>query len=102
MKSEETISWIFLATALASQNEPTNLDGISMIADGINHAVPTKKELTYSLTWLSDQNLVVKSENKYELSNNGKKMFTKLSGKDDSLMIIWNRIEKEIKNVCQQ
>jgi hypothetical protein len=52
MKEEQVISWIFLAIAIASQNEPTDYKSISMVADGINHAVPTQKELKNSITWL--------------------------------------------------
>ena len=37
MTEEETISWIFLSIALASETEPANVQEISNIADGINH-----------------------------------------------------------------
>jgi hypothetical protein len=33
MKKAETISWIFLALAISSENSPVNLAGISQIAD---------------------------------------------------------------------
>ena len=39
MKEEQIISWIFLAVALASNTEPSDIKGISLVADGINHAV---------------------------------------------------------------
>jgi len=98
MTEQETYSWIFLATALASQSGPTNLQGISSVADGINHAVPTHKEMNSSLNWLREKKLIEKDGKKYQLSQQGNIMIDKLSGKDDSIMIIWNRIEKEIKN----
>ena len=53
MTEDEIYSWIFLAVGMASEIEPCNINGISMIADGINHAVPTQKELRNSLSWLS-------------------------------------------------
>jgi len=58
MTDSQTIAWIFLAIALASQTEPADFDSISTIADGINHAVPTLKELQTSLIWLINNGLV--------------------------------------------
>jgi predicted transcriptional regulator len=98
MTEQETYSWIFLATALASQTGSTNQQGISSVADGINHAVPTHKEMNSSLNWLREKKLIEKDGKKYQLSQQGNSMIDKLSGKDHSIMIIWNRIEKEIKN----
>jgi hypothetical protein len=60
MTNEQTISWIFLSIALASQTEPTDFSGISSVADGINHAVPTQKELQTSIAWLTTNGLVEK------------------------------------------
>ena len=65
MKESKTISWIFLATVMASQVEPANFSDISQIADGINHAVPTHKELQSSIAWLVGNNLLLKQANKY-------------------------------------
>ena len=52
MTNEQTISLIFLAVALASQVTPTDFQGISLIADGINHAVPSHREMQSSISWL--------------------------------------------------
>ena len=60
MKESKTISWIFLVTVMASQVEPAKFSDISQIADGINHAVPTHKELQSSIGWLVDNNLIIK------------------------------------------
>ena len=51
----QTISWIFLSTVLASQKEPADYSSISSIADGINHSVPTDKEMQSSLSWLTEE-----------------------------------------------
>ena len=71
MNESTTISWIFLATAFASEQEPANFESILQIADGINHAVPTHKELQTSLDWLTKNGLVEKSGKKYQLTNSG-------------------------------
>ena len=65
--SSQTISWILLSTALASAHQPANFESISQIADGINHSVPTHKELQTSLTWLTKYGFVEKSGKKYHV-----------------------------------
>ena len=82
MTDTQTISWIFLSTAIASQTEPADVASISNIADGINHAVPTHKELQTSLTWLIQSGLVVKMGNKYSLTEKGKLDYAEASKKN--------------------
>ncbi len=72
MTDKQTISWIFLPTALATNTKPTNINGISSVADGINHAVPTQKELQTSISWLIRNELIIKQGKNYELTSKGK------------------------------
>ena len=78
MTEGQTRSWIFLATAMASQAEPADYDSISNIADGINRAVPTHKEIQTSLTWLTKNDLVFKRE--------------QISADGERTSWLWNRI----------
>jgi hypothetical protein len=39
----QTTSCFFLLTGLASSTQPTDINGISSITEGINHALPTQK-----------------------------------------------------------
>jgi len=55
----------FLDTAIASQTEPADNDSILNIADGINHAIPTHRELQTSFTWLTKNGLVTKTGAKH-------------------------------------
>ena len=98
MTHEETVAWIFLSTALATRTEPTNMSGISMVADGINHAVPTQKEFQTSFSWLTKNGLVEKKSKKYSLTADGKTEFDKASQNTENLLEIWQKLEKEIKN----
>lgn len=93
MIDNQTISWIFLATAMASQNEPADFNSISSIADGINHAVPTHKELQSSLTWLIGNELVTKTGSKYSLTDKGKVDYETASRQASTLMKIWEKAE---------
>jgi predicted transcriptional regulator len=97
MTDDQTTSWIFLATAIASQTGPTDFDSISNIADGINHAIPTHKELQTSLTWLTNNELVIKNGNKYSLTEKGKIDYDMASQQTSTLLKIWDNLEADLK-----
>jgi len=94
---EQTISWIFLATAIASGTEPSDFKSISEIADGINHAVPTHKELKSSMTWLTTNGLVNRNGNKYSLTDKGKSDYEIASKPTETLLKIWDNVESLFK-----
>ena len=93
MTQDQTTSWIFLATALATQTAPTDFNGISLVADGINHAVPTHKELQVSITWLTNEGLIVQHNKKYSLTDNGKLVYESASKNSNKLLEIWKNLE---------
>ena len=94
MTDIQTISWIFLATALATNTKPTDINGISSVADGINHAVPTQKELQTSISWLTRNELIFKQGKNYELTSKGKSEYETASSKTKTLMKIWENLEQ--------
>lgn len=98
MTDLQTISWIFLATAMATSTEPTNINGISSVADGINHAIPTQKELQKSLSWLKNQGLIIKQGKKYELTSKGKLEYETASKNIQTIMELWENIEQKLYN----
>jgi hypothetical protein len=98
MTDVQTISWIFLATALATNTEPSGINGISSVADGINHAVPTQKELQASFSWLIKNKLIIKTGKNYELTSKGKSEYATASNKTETLMMIWENIELQFNN----
>ena len=99
MKESKTISWIFLATAMASQVEPAKFSDISQIADGINHAVPTHQELQSSIGWLVDNNLIIKDSNKYTLSKLGRSMYDASHDNSTFVSQVWGNLDKEIEKL---
>jgi predicted transcriptional regulator len=98
MTDIHTISWIFLATALATNTRPTGISGISSVADGINHAVPTQKELQTSISWLTTQGLIINQGKNYELTSKGKLEYERASKNTHTLMTIWENIELNLKS----
>ncbi|MBP6759678.1 MAG: hypothetical protein KA133_10530 [Flavobacterium sp.] len=89
----QTFSWIFLAIALATSKKPTDINGVSLVADGINHAIPTQKELQTSIAWLIKQGLILKQGKNYELTSNGKIEYDKASKDTKILLSILKKIE---------
>jgi hypothetical protein len=49
MTEAQVVAWIFYSVAGAYGQGPADFRDISMVADGINHAIPTHKELQSSL-----------------------------------------------------
>lgn len=94
----KTISWIFLATAPASQISPNDFQGISMIADAVNHAVATHKELQRSLSWLLQKGFVEESGNKYSLAERGRSAYGSASANENTLPGIWKVLEEKIRD----
>lgn len=98
MTLEQTISWIFLAIAIGSQNRPISFNGISTIADGINHAVPSHKELQTSISWLTKNKFISKSKNVYCLTNSGELAYRNASIDVNTVLIIWKNLEHSFIN----
>ena len=69
-----------------------------MIADGINHAIPTHNEMQSSIKWLIEKALIRKHGSKYDLTILGKSILDIASAKNRTTMKIWKDLEKEIKN----
>jgi len=93
----QTISWIFLSTVLASQKEPADYGSISSIADGINHVVPTDKEMQSSLSWLTRNGLIIKIGRKYSLTEKGKIEYEVSSKSTSTVLKIWENLETQMK-----
>jgi hypothetical protein len=91
MTEAQTYSWIFYAIALASQRVPVDYSGIESVADGINHAVPTQKEMRVSLSWMASKDLVQKDGKRYQLTEAGKKLAEEASA--GTAMKVWKNIE---------
>jgi hypothetical protein len=74
MNRWSTTAWIFLAVEYASQKEPAKLDAIIGTADGINHAIPTQKELRRCLGRLQARGLILKEGKSYSVTDAGKEL----------------------------
>lgn len=96
MDNSTTVSWIFLSIALSSDKSPVDFKGISQVADGINHAVPSHKEIQDSVSWLLRKDLILKIGNKYSLSDLGKNMLIDSEINTKTVLNIWKNIDNKI------
>lgn len=92
MTENETIAWIFLATAMAAHSEPAGIAAISAMADAINHAIPTETEMRESLRWLAGKGLIVAQGKKYTLTPAGSAHYAAAAKQTTVLMKLWNRL----------
>ncbi len=97
MTEAQTNSWIFLAIAMSSQEEPSDLKSISVIADRINHAVPTQRELKSSFDWLSSNGYIQNVNSKYSLTKKGMIHYKSASLHSNLLLNIWKNLERQLK-----
>jgi predicted transcriptional regulator len=96
MNDKATISWIFLAIGMASENTPADYKSIAQIADGINHAVPSDKEMQTSIKWLLHNELISKNRKKYSLTESGIKLIDEAKIKTKTLIKIWDNLKTKI------
>ena len=97
MNDTATISWIFLAIGIASENAPTDYKSIIQIADGINHAVPTDKEMQTSIKWLLHNDLISKNGKKYTLTESGVNLINSSKEKTKTILKIWDNLKIKIQ-----
>jgi predicted transcriptional regulator len=94
MNERQTKSWIFLAISVAAEVRPSDFAGISMIADGINHAVPTHKEMQTSISYLLGKELIEKKRNKYSLTPKGASLIGQAKLNKNTYLQIWKELER--------
>jgi len=99
MTSAQTYSWIFYAAGLASQKLPATFADVMIVADGINHAVPTQKEIRSSVSWSISQGLISKIGKKLILSKEGISLLNDASASSGTAYGVWKYIEKRFSEL---
>ena len=92
--SPKTVAWIFYAVAMASQVAPAPRRGISEVADGINHAVPTQQELNGSLRLLQARGLVQADGASFSLSSAGLMLLSSARAGNSTVFSVWHALTK--------
>ena len=99
MTDRQIISWIFYAVAVASQEKPADIKGISMVADGINHAIPTQKELKLAIAWLLKEQLIKEEGKKYSLTKKGHINYNFARLHTTTVSNVWKNLELQLKDI---
>lgn len=93
MTLAQTYSWIFYTVDSACKTEPVRFREIERIADAINHAIPTHKETSESISWLITRGLVEKTSKAYSLTEKGRDVFDDLVRESGTISKAWRNIE---------
>ena len=96
MKESETTSWIFLSIALGSEKSSVDFKNIIMIADGINHAIPTYNEMQSSIKFLLNKGYIANNQNRFSLTETGKRIYDKERSTNKSMLTIWKNLTKYV------
>jgi predicted transcriptional regulator len=91
MTKSKQYAWIFLSVGESA----SGLDEIIGAADGINHAIPTHKELQESLGWLIENGLIHKAGKKYFLTDAGKAI--RVTNCRRTWMGTWDAVAKKLE-----
>ncbi len=91
MDDAETRAWIFLSFP----EKPAPIEDVLAIADGINHAIPTEKELRKSFSWLQKQGLVCRKDRKYFLTSAG--LALRRGQRSSVLMRMWDDVAEHFR-----
>ena len=92
MTEAQTYSWIFYSTSAIAQKEAVKIREIESVADAINHAIPSQKEISSSIKWLQSKSLISREGKKVILTDEGKSFASEITSKPGSTMKTWDRI----------
>jgi hypothetical protein len=93
MTTAQVYSWIFYAIAMATQLGPAKWAEVSMLADGINHAVPTHREMQAAISFCVDRGLIRKMQSKVELTSAGSELLETCKRGRGTIMEVWASLE---------
>jgi len=99
MTEAQTYSWIFYAVSFIAQKEAVSIREIESVADGINHAIPTQKEISKSIRWLQSEDLIAKEGKKIILTQEGADLISKVTEKHRTRMKAWNSITTKLQSM---
>jgi hypothetical protein len=92
MTEAQTYAWIFYAASAAARNQAAKHREIEAVADGINHAVPTHKEMAISFKWTESKGLLQRVGKMIQLTDEGRTFASQFTEKPGSAMKTWDRI----------
>ena len=92
MTEAQTYAWIFYAASAVASKQAAKHREIEAVADGINHAVPTQKEMATSFKWAESKGLLQRVGKMTQLTGEGRTFAAQFTEKPGSTMKTWDRI----------
>ena len=93
MTLAQTYSWIFYAIGLASKTAACTTAEVENIADGINHARPSQKEMQASVWWTASKGLILKDQKRLQLTAEGIALLSDARSASNTALGVWKYIE---------
>ena len=97
MTDAQTFSWILLSV----YEQPSTRRQISETADGINHTVPTHREMETSLRWLQERGFVREDGGRFALTNTGATFLARFRSPTRPIMQTWHAVGDAIQTMLQ-
>jgi hypothetical protein len=94
-ESQNTHAWILLCVS----EKGSTLERIIAVADAINHAIPTHKELQTSLGWLLSRGMVYRRERQFALTDAGSKLLAAARRPGRSLYETWDEVSAKLQTM---
>jgi hypothetical protein len=88
MTDAETFSWILLSV----HERGGTRRQIYEVADAINHAVPTNREMDMSLRWLLQRGLIREDRNHFALTDAGAALIARFRRPTRPIMQTWDAV----------
>ena len=95
LTDSQTFAWILLSVP----ETPGSLQDIIAMADGINHALPSHRELQTSLGWLQARGLVHKDGKRYCTTEAGALLLERLRRPGQTMMKTWDLVAGELQSL---
>jgi hypothetical protein len=95
MTESQTFAWILLSVP----ESPGTLQDIIAMADGINHAIPSHRELQTSLGWLQARGLVRKEGRRFCTTDAGSQLLARFRTQSRTMMKTWDLVAAELESL---
>jgi len=92
-------AWIFLSAGTGGDPTPVTFRSVLGVADGINHAVPTHKELQTAFKWLTSHGFMKKVGKGFTITEDGSSLLAEAGSRSDNIFDHLKYIEKRFGKI---
>jgi len=93
-------SWILISIAYAGRKKLTGLVDIIAIADAINHAIPTTREMDRAINRLLAARLISNKRGTFAVTKTGLAAIAKMERRSKGVLTLWDNLHKLLSCPC--